>query len=41
MFNIELKFTVDCLRNWTDKNKVLELDEKQRNDYMQNNKPDA
>ena len=38
MFNIELKFTVDCLRKWTDKNKVLELDEKQKNDYMQNNK---
>ena len=40
MFNIELKFTVDCLRNWVDKNKVLELDEKQKNDYLQNNKPD-
>ena len=40
MFNIELKFTVDCLRNWINKNKVLELDEKQKNDYIQNNKPD-
>ena len=40
MFNIELKFTVDCLRNWFDRNKkVLELDEKQKNDYLQNNKP--
>ena len=39
MFNIELKFTVDCLKKWTDKNSVLELDEKTKNDYIQNNKP--
>ena len=34
-----LKFTVDCLKKWTDKNSVLELDEKTKNDYIQNNKP--
>ena len=39
MFNIELKFTVDCLKKWTDRNKVLELDEKSKKDYIQNNKP--
>ena len=40
MFNIELKFTVDCLKkNWTDRNKVLELDKKSKKDYIQNNKP--
>ena len=39
MFNIELKFTVDCLKKWADKNSVLELDEKTKHDYIQNNKP--
>ena len=40
MFNIELKFTIDCLRKWFEKNKVLELDEKTKDDYRQKNKPD-
>ena len=39
MFNIELKFTVDCLKKWIDRNKVLELNEKSKKDYIQNNKP--
>ena len=40
MFNIELKFTVDCLKFWFNKNKkVLELDENLKDEFLKNNKP--
>ena len=42
MFNIELKFTCDCLRKWFERNiKLTELDEEVKHDYFQNNKPDV
>ena len=42
MFNVELKFTVDCLKFWFGKNKkVLELIEEQKHDFLQNNKPET
>ena len=42
MFNIELKFTCDCLRKWFERNiKLTELDEDVKHDYFQNNKPDV
>ena len=41
MFNIELKFTCDCLRNWFEKNiKLDELDENTIHEYRQNNIPE-
>lgn len=40
MFNNELKFTVDSLKYWFDRNKkVLEFDEDQKHDFLKNNKP--
>ena len=40
MFNIELKFTVDSLKYWFDRNKkVLEFDDDQKHDFLKNNKP--
>ena len=39
MFNIELKFTIDCLRFWFNGNKkVLVLDENKKHEFAQNNK---
>ena len=38
MFNVELKFTVDCIKNWFSKNhKVWELDVDQKKDFRDNN----
>ena len=38
MFNVELKFTVDCINNWFSKNlKVQELDVDQKKDFRDNN----
>ena len=40
MFNIELKFTIDCLRFWFNrKKKVLELDEDEKDEFSKSNKP--
>ena len=37
MFNIELKFTVDCLKFWFNKNKkVLELGENLKDEFLKN-----
>ena len=37
MFNIELKFTVDCLKFWFKRNmKQIELDENVKDDFIQN-----
>ena len=38
MFNIELKFTVDCVKNWFNKNmKVLELEDDQKREFIKEN----
>ena len=40
MLNIELKFTVDCLKFWFNKNKkVLELSESLKDEFLKNNEP--
>ena len=40
MFNIELKFTIDCLRFWFNRNKkILELDENEKHELAQKKKP--
>ena len=37
MFNIKLKFTVDCLKLWFQKHKVLELNEETKLNFRENN----
>ena len=38
MFNIELKFTIDCVKNWFKKNmKVLELEDDQKREFIKEN----
>ena len=37
MFNIKLKFIVDCLKLWFQKHKVLELNEETKLNFRENN----